>query len=135
MSESKLYALSYSYPKYSNGSKIIHSSFFLGVFSSAKKVEEAIDFYSAVKGFSDDPNCFIINPIRLNSRLSTVYQIGISYIADSEEDDVDEILGYYETEDEAKAAVKNSPFYRDFKKHFVIDRYTVDEMEWREGFS
>ena len=66
---------------------------------------------------------------------STVYQIGISYIADSEEDDVDEILGYYETEDEAKAAVKNSPFYRDFKKHFVIDRYTVDEMEWREGFS
>jgi len=134
MSDSKLYALSYSYSKYSTGSRIIHSSFFLGVFSSFEKVEEAIAFYSELSGVSDDPDLFIINPISLNARLDAVYQIGISFIAEREEDDIDEILGYYESEREAKIAVKNSPFYPDFKDHFVIEQITVDKMEWREGF-
>ena len=134
MPDYRLYALSFSYPNYSNGLKILHSSFFLGVFSSIEKIESAIAYYSTVAGFTDDPNRFIINPICLKARFDAVYQIGISFIAEREEDDIYDILGYYESEECAKNAAENSPFYRDFKDYFVIDRIIVDKMEWCEGF-
>ena len=134
MLESKLFELTYSYPKYSEEMHIVHSSFFLGVFSSVEKVKEAIEFYSDVPGFSDNPNAFLIKPINLINH-SVVYQVGISYIAEHEINDVEEILGYFETEEAAKEEAENSHLYRCFKDYFIINSITVDKMEWTEGFT
>ena len=134
MFESSLFELTYTYPTYTEDMHIVHSSFFLGVFSSIDKVEKAIEFYAGVTGFSNDPNCFYIKPIQINS-LPVVFQVGVAYIAENEIDDVDEIIGYYETEKAAKEAAKSCHLYRRFNKYFVIDPITVDKMEWTEGFN
>lgn len=133
MFESSPYELTYSYPKLSEGTHIVHSSFFLGVFSSLEKVEKAIDFYTGITGFSNNPDRFFIRPIGTKI-CSVVFQVSIAYIAKNEIDDVDEIIGYYETEKAAKEAAKSCHLYHRFNKYFVIDSITVDKMEWTEGF-
>ena len=133
MFESSLYELTYSYPKLSEGTHIVHSSFFLGVFSSLEKVEKAIEFYTGITGFSNNPDSFFIRHIGTKI-CSVVFQVGIAYIAKNEIDDVDEILGYYETRKSAIAAAKNNPLYRCYENSFVISSITVDKMEWTEGF-
>ncbi|MBQ7646581.1 MAG: hypothetical protein IJS94_04865 [Clostridia bacterium] len=133
MTESILFELTYSYTKYSGEKKIIRSSFFLGVFSSVEKIEKAIHYYSSVPGFSKDKNRFFIRPVYIR-KAAELFQAGIAYIADKAQDDVDEIIGYYDTEETAKNEIVKSCLYENFKDHIVIERITVDKMEWTEGF-
>ena len=135
MQNVKLYELSYSYPKYTVESHIVYSSFFLGVFSTFDKVEKAIGYYSSVSGFSKDPDRFFIRPFCVDNAANVVYQVGISYIAQNENDDIEEILAYCKDENEAKTAARLSQFYDEFKDYFVIEPVKIDKMEWVEGFT
>jgi hypothetical protein len=55
------------------------------------------------------------------------------------EGDVDEpkLLGVYSSRRRAEDAIArylDLPGFRDEQEGFVVDRYTVDEDHWREGF-
>jgi hypothetical protein len=60
------------------------------------------------------------------------------FVRESEEDEDTELLiGVYETEQDANAAIErlcNKPGFADFQQGFVVVRYEVNQDHWREGF-
>ena len=62
----------------------------------------------------------------------------VQHVDDRADDDEDvKLIGIYPTEEDARAAIARlvvQPGFRDVPNGFHVDRYTVGEDHWTEGF-
>jgi hypothetical protein len=62
----------------------------------------------------------------------------VEHVHEIEEDNESiKLIGVYSSEEKAQQAVARlrlQPGFRDTPEGFSVDRYTVDEDHWREGF-
>ena len=62
----------------------------------------------------------------------------VQHVDDRGDDDEDvKLIGIYSTEEDARAAIARlvmQPGFRDVPNGFHVDRYTVGEDNWTEGF-
>jgi hypothetical protein len=66
----------------------------------------------------------------------SVYLLQHAAREDTDDEDI-KTLGIYSNQDKADAAIKRLvklPGFRRFPNSFYIDRYTLDQNEWAEGF-
>lgn len=122
----------------------VHETKLLGFFSSEEKCAKAIAYYITQPGFQKYPDDFEICTVEADvdehnsipgSFSSKVYYLSHEWY-DGEYDYVTRI-GYYSTPEKAEAAkctLQNDPEFIDHPDGFCVDEYTVDEMEWKEGF-
>lgn len=116
----------------------------LGFFSTEERCKKAINYYVKKPGFNKYPDGFVMNKIEADiddyNEILGEFDDKVYYLShewyDGEYDYVTNI-GYYSTQCKAENAKTLMQFDEEFIEHqegFVVDEYTINEMEWREGF-
>lgn len=140
----KVFELSHSYIVEELEDETVHNTKLLGFFSSEENCIKAISYYIQQPGFKKFPDDFEIFEIEADiddynnipgEFGNTVYYLSHEWY-DGEYDHVTDV-GYYSTQQKADAAEKLFRLEKEYVDHpegFVIDAYTIDQMEWKEGF-
>lgn len=131
-----LYLLQYKYLKAIECDSPIYSCFALGIFDTLDKVNEAIEYYRIQKGFSEHKNAFQLTFLDVSAIDKSVYMASYSHIGDRYCDDKDIVFDVCETYDLAKEVIDEwkTCFNGFLDEDFIIDKWIINELEWKNGF-
>ena len=131
-----LYYLEFYYIGFDEHKAPIENRFGLGVFNSLEKIESAIEYYKNQSGFSEYDNGFRMTFLGFPSNLDIVYAPYYAHIGKYPSEDNENMFGFYDTLEEAQSVLNENIAKRSNldKNDFGIDKWTVNKLEWKEGF-